>query len=96
MTDELALAIQHKEGALRELEKVQAQLYAAQDDITALTQQLGEKKHSEQLGAWAIDRAVEVIKLRSNFVNPVTAKDVTDVAAGLTEWVMETSAAPVK
>lgn len=76
---------QHKDGALRELEKVTDQLFKTQDQNKALVDAVEEKKHSEQLGAWAIDRAIEEKKINKDV-------DVLIRAQEFCEWVMKSSA----
>lgn len=73
-------------GALRELDNVTDQLAKAQEIGTKLKNQLDEKKHSEQLAGWAIDRAIETAKLSD------ASTDIISTAQSYCDWVMETSA----
>ena len=91
MTNEELLQ-QKLSGALRELDKLTEQLAQAQEVGTNLKAQLDEKKPSEQLAGWAIDRAIEVAKLR---MENEPAVDITAKAASFTQWVMESSAKAV-
>ena len=85
MTNEELLQ-QKLSGALRELDKLTEQLAQAQEVGTKLKAQLDEKKHSEQLAGWAIDRAIEVAKLSQPSV------DITVAAQSYCDWVMKSSA----
>lgn len=50
-------------GALTELDKMSSNFFAAQDSIRELTEKIEEKKHTEQLAGWALDRAIETAKI---------------------------------
>lgn len=67
-----------------EIDKLQTQLFSAQDSITDLTAQLEEKKHSEQLAGWAIDRALQIRK--------ESVESAIDDAEKLCAWVHNSSA----
>lgn len=90
LREENKLLEQQKSGALRELEKVTGQLFKAQDQNKVLTEIIEEKKHTEQMGAWAIDRALETAKMNPS--NPPTPESVIDCAAKFAEWIMSSSA----
>lgn len=70
---------------LAEHDKITEQLAKAQEIATELKNQLDEKKHSEQLGAWAIDRAIEAKKLDLSI-------EITPTAQQFCDWVMASSA----
>lgn len=72
---------------LAEHDKITEQLAKAQEIATELKNQLDEKKHSEQLGAWAIDRAIEAKKLDLSI-------EITPTAQQFCDWVMKSSAKP--
>lgn len=88
---QLKTVTQHKDGALRELEKVQKQLYAEQDKNADLANAMQEQKHTEIQGAWAIDRAIEVAKLRIQGEPPI---DILETAQKYCAWIKSTSAKP--
>lgn len=53
------------------------------DDCVAMQAALERKKASEQLAAWAIDRAIETLKKSEN----VTAADVMKIAGDYCDWI---------
>lgn len=85
-------------GALRELDNVTEQLGKAQEIATELKERLDEKKHTEQLAGWAIDRAIETAKLSINpasgtsFIS--THETITKSAEAFCNWVIQSSARP--
>lgn len=77
--------LEQKNKALsQQLDKITEQLYAAQEIATDLKNQLDEKKHSEQLAGWAIDRALETAKLHPN-------EDIIATAQKYCDWIMESA-----
>lgn len=86
--------LQTKNKALEnQLDKVTDDLFKAQEIATDLKNQIEEQKHSEQLGGWAIDRAIESLKLvpeqnATGSVNEVVIR----IAHSYTKWIKDTSA----
>lgn len=76
-----------------QLDKVTADLFKLQDTAVELRNQLDEKKHSEQLAGWGIDRALEAHKLADDKPTPAT---ITNTAQHMLDWIMSSSAKPVK
>lgn len=77
---------------LAEHDKITDQLAKAQEIATELKKQLDEKKHSEQLGAWAIDRALELAKIDTE--TPWEPTDIAACAEEFCNWIMKSSAKP--
>lgn len=73
---------------LGEIDQLQTQLFKANDQARALNDLLEEKKHSEQLAGWAIDRALQIRKENS------TAETVIADAEKFCAWVHSSSAKP--
>jgi len=87
--------LEAKNAALsRELDKVTEEKFHAQEIATELKRQLEEVKHTEQLGGWAIDRALEFIKLKDS--KDHVASDVTQTAQHFCEWIKNSSAKSVE
>lgn len=91
MKAKLDLLESHHKGAIRELEKVQKQLYATQDAVKNLQSKLDNKKHTEQLAGWAIDRALEASKLMPDGSKPKTVADLVKIARDICDGVKEIS-----
>lgn len=62
----------------------QVEFARMQDDCEKMQAALERKKASEQLAAWAIDRAIETRKAGGQ---PVTSADVIADAAAYTDWI---------
>lgn len=92
--EQIALLEQKNKSLSSELDKVTGELFTANDRITDLQNQLAEKKHSEQLAAWAIDRAIESFKVA---VNPnVSPAAVIGCAQTYCDWIKASSAQVVE
>jgi hypothetical protein len=83
MTDEIATLEAKNKALSNQLDKITDDLFKTQEIATDLKNKLDEKKHSEQLAGWAIDRAIETIKLQPN-----SALGVTDIAQSYCDWIM--------
>lgn len=70
-----------------QLDKVTEDLFKAQEIASELKRQLDEKKATEQVSAWAIDRALEEKKLELSV-------DVLKRAGEYTAWIKASSATP--
>jgi len=84
--EQIALLEQKNKSLATELDKITGELFTAQDTITALQNKIAEKKHTEQLAAWAIDRALEAQKIGTQ---PDT---ITASAQSFCEWIKASSA----
>lgn len=80
------------DGAKRELDKITNQLFEERDANAELQNNLAERKHSEQLAGWAIDRALESKKIAG--VGGFTAQEVCIDAQTLCDWIVGNSAKP--
>lgn len=80
------LATQNKSLA-NQLDKVTGDLFKAQEIATDLKLQLDDKKHSEQLAGWAIDRALELAKhlIDKPQTVPALIKLANDICDGVKE-----------
>lgn len=93
---------QRNKRLLGEIESLQKQIFDAHDTNKALNEILEEKKHSEQLAGWAIDRALELNKLLVQAQEGAghkeirTVQGIIDDAQKLCDWIKESSAAPRK
>lgn len=84
---------QRNKGMERELEKTHLELFKAQDKIKTLTDVVEEKKYTQQLAGWAIDRALETVKQSDPEKRGlIAAKFVIGMAEEFAKWVSETSA----
>lgn len=97
LSEENKMLAQNNAGIMRELDKVTGQLHEAQDSLTELNEKLAERKHSEQLAGWAIDRALETAKLNSakEGFSP-KSEDVISDAAKFCDWIVSSSIQPKK
>lgn len=89
--DEVKLLQTKNKSLSDQLDKITADLFKMQDTAAELRNQLEEKKHTEQLAGWAIDRALETHKLAGP-----TSEQVTQTAQKFCDWIKASSAAPVK
>jgi hypothetical protein len=93
LNEENKMLVERNHGIMRELDKVTNQLHEAQDSAKELDEKLQERKHSEQLAGWAIDRALETAKLSPRHM---TAKEVIEEAATYCAWIISSSIQPKK
>ena len=91
LSEENKLLAENNKGIMRELDKVTGLLHEAQDNAKELSDKLAERKHSEQLAGWAIDRVIETVKLAPCHM---TAKQVVQEAEVYCKWIVESSIQP--
>lgn len=88
--------LEQKNKALSDqLDKITEDLFKLQEVAADLKNQLEEKKHTEQLAGWAIDRATKVYELGEKAEQYTLEHNTVEIlksAARMTEWIMETSA----
>jgi uncharacterized Zn finger protein len=75
----------------KQLDKVTEDLFKAQELATEIKKKLDDRKHSEQLAGWAIDRAIETAKLMSAPDHIWHGEDIIAIAAKYCEWAVESS-----
>lgn len=96
-------------GLMREIDQLQTQNFQQADQLRQMKDIIEEKRHTQQLAGWAIDRALETIKLAPlidpkdfageakgfGYANTMGAH-VIDLAAKFCAWVHASSAPEVK
>jgi len=89
-------------GLTATIDREQKMRFEAEDRIKQLTEVLEEKKHSEQLAGWAIDRAIESLKLDpastaqafSTLINQTPSDAIIKEAQKFCDWIKNSSAQP--
>lgn len=85
--EQIELLEQKNKSLSDQLDKITSDLFKMQDIAADLKNKLDERKHSEQLAGWAIDRAIEVAKIK-----PSEHTDIIALAAKFCKWAVESSA----
>lgn len=88
-------------GLMREIDKLQTEAFTRDNQLRQMKDIIEEKRHTQQLAGWAIDRALEIIKIdvtRAATQANVTAFDdaVIHIAERLCAWVHASSARETK
>lgn len=78
-------------GLMREIDQLQTQNFQQADQLRQMKDIIEEKRHTQQLAGWAIDRALEINKGHS-----MTAELIIKDAEKLCAWVHASSAPEVK
>jgi len=82
-------------GLVATVDREQKLRFEAEDRVKQLTEVLEEKKHSEQLAGWAIDRSLELIKNREEGSQLKSDVDtVLGMAEKFCDWIKSSSAQP--
>lgn len=91
LSEENKTLAQNNKALANQLDKITGELFKAQEIATDLKLQLDDKKHSEQLAGWAIDRALELAKHLTD--KPQTVAALTKIANDICDGVREISKA---
>jgi hypothetical protein len=91
--DELQL---QNRNLLKQIEREQSKVFQHEDTIKELNEKLAERRHSEQMAGWAIDRAIETIKMDTEIpvIDGLTTLSgaVVAIAALYAQWCVNSSA----
>lgn len=74
---------------LGEIDALQTQTFTQSEQLRQMKEIIEEKRHTQQLAGWAIDRALEIAKLNGD---KVASGNVIETAEKLCAWVHASSA----